>query len=111
MLTGRLPYGAEVAKARTRAQQRRLRYASALDDNREIPAWIDEVLKKALQPDPCRRYDELSEFIHDLRHPAKTFVSPTFTPLIERNPLLFWKATSLVFAIIILLLLISRHLK
>ncbi|MDX1801442.1 MAG: bifunctional protein-serine/threonine kinase/phosphatase, partial [Marinobacter sp.] len=44
MLTGRLPYGAEVAKARTRSTQRRLTYQSALSDDREIPAWVDDVL-------------------------------------------------------------------
>ena len=69
MLTGRLPYGAQVAKARTQSQQRKLRYDSALDDNREIPAWIDGVLKKAVHPDPYKRYEELSEFVFDLRHP------------------------------------------
>ena len=37
MLTGKLPYGSQVAKARTKSQQRKLRYNSALDDNREIP--------------------------------------------------------------------------
>ena len=56
MLTGQLPYGAQVAKTRTKSQQRRLRYNSALDDNREIPAWIDSVLKKATHPDPYKRY-------------------------------------------------------
>jgi serine/threonine protein phosphatase PrpC/predicted Ser/Thr protein kinase len=111
MLTGRLPYGAQIAKARTRSQQRRLAYASALDDNREIPPWIDEVLKKALQPDPLKRFEELSEFVHNLRRPAKSFVSPTFTPLIERNPLLFWKAGTFILAIAVVLLLITRHLK
>ena len=37
MLTGKLPYGAQAAKARTKSQYRKLRYNSALDDNREIP--------------------------------------------------------------------------
>ena len=52
MLTGRLPYGARMATARTRAQQRSAPYASALDDEREIPAWIDGTLRKAVHPDP-----------------------------------------------------------
>ena len=34
MLTGKLPYGAQIAKTRTRSQLRRLRYSSALDDDR-----------------------------------------------------------------------------
>src|SRR6266704_2438213 len=82
MLTGRLPYGAQVAKVRTRSEQRRLRYGSALDDNREIPAWIDEVLKKAVNPDPFKRYDELSEFVFDLRHANKNLLSSSPAPLI-----------------------------
>jgi serine/threonine protein phosphatase PrpC/ribosomal protein L39E len=105
MLTGRLPYGAQIAKARTRSEQRKLRYASALDDNREIPAWIDAVLKKAVHPDPHQRYDELSEFVFDLRHPNKTLLGSASAPLIERNPLLFWKALSLILMLVVLLLL------
>ena len=54
MLTGRLPYGAKMARTRTRSQQRKLKYGTALDDNREIPAWIDGVLKKAVHPDPVQ---------------------------------------------------------
>src|SRR5215475_9018973 len=105
MLTGRLPYGAQIAKARTRAEQRKLRYASALDDNREIPAWIDVVLKKAVQADPRQRYDELSEFVFDLRHPNKALMGPSSAPLIERNPLLFWQALSLILVLAVLGLL------
>jgi len=105
MLTGRLPYGAQIAQARTKSQQRRLKYTSALDDNREIPAWIDEVLKKAVNPDPFRRYDELSEFVFDLRHPNKNLTGSASAPLIERNPLLFWKGLALIQTLLILLLL------
>jgi serine/threonine protein kinase len=52
MLSGRLPFGAEVPKARTRRAQRQLKYQSVLDDEREIPAWIDEVLRRPTHPDP-----------------------------------------------------------
>jgi serine/threonine protein kinase len=115
MLTGRLPYGAQVAKTRTKAQQRKLRYKSALDDNREIPAWIDGALKKALHPDPYQRYDELSEFMFDLRHPNRKFIKSTATPLIERDPLLFWKCLSAVLfgfvlaAVALLLIQLAKH--
>src|SRR5258708_38584473 len=107
MLTGRLTYGAEVAKATTKSQQRKLRFISARDDNREIPAWIDGMLRKAVHPDPYKRYDELSEFVFDLRHPNKNVLSPSTVPLIERNPSLFWKGLSAVLAVVILLLLIK----
>ncbi len=111
MLTGRLPYGAQAAKTRTKSQQRKLRYKSVLDDNREIPAWIDGALKKVLHPDPYQRYDELSEFMFDLRHPNKNFIKSSSRPLIERDPLLFWKCLSAVlfiFTLIVSFLLLSE---
>ena len=111
MLTGRLPYGAEVAKSRTKSAQRNLRYDSVLHDDREIPAWIDGVLKKALNPDPAKRYEELSEFVYDLRHPNKAFLGKTRPPLIERNPLAFWKGVSLVLATLIAVIAVKAAFK
>ncbi len=109
MLTGRLPYGAEIAKARTKSQQRKLRYDTALDDSREIPAWIDEVLKRALHLDPHKRYEELSEFTYNLRNPSKNDLGAGAVPLIERNPLLFWKCLSLALTCMVLLLLFNQY--
>ncbi|MES2626601.1 MAG: bifunctional protein-serine/threonine kinase/phosphatase [Pseudomonadota bacterium] len=105
MLTGQLPYGAEVAKSRTKTAQGKLRYQSALAEDREIPAWIDDVLRKALHPQPFKRYDELSEFTHDLRKPNQEFLNKTRPPLIERNPVGFWKGVSLILALVIVALL------
>jgi serine/threonine protein kinase len=107
MLTGRLPYGAQVAKARSRSAQAKLIYDSVLDEQREIPAWIDMVLKKAVHPDPAKRYEELSEYVYDLRHPNKAFLSKTRAPLIERSPLAFWKGVSFVLAVIVVALLVA----
>jgi serine/threonine protein kinase len=111
MLTGRLPYGAAVARTKTRSQQRKLVYASAVDDGSETPAWIDEVLRQALHPDPLKRYAELSEFVHELRHPSRAHLNPVPTPLIERNPLLFWKGLSALLALIVLALLHALHVR
>ena len=105
MLTRRLPYGAEVAKSRTKSAQNKLRYDSVLDDDLEIPAWIDGVLRKAVQPDPCKRYAELSEYVFDLRHPNNEFLNKTRPPLMERNPLEFWKSVSFILAVIVILLI------
>jgi len=105
MLSGRLPYGTEVAKSRTKAAQRKLYYHSVLDDEREIPAWIDDTLRKALHPNPYKRYDELSEFLYDLRQPNKAFINKTRPPLMERNPLLFWKSVSFILSLVIIFLL------
>ncbi|GAA5315453.1 MAG: bifunctional protein-serine/threonine kinase/phosphatase [Candidatus Pelagadaptatus aseana] len=108
MLSGRLPYGAEVARATTRAQQWRLKYQSVLDAERDTPAWIDYSLKKALNPDPNKRYEALSEFIYDLRHPNKAFVNQARAPLLERNPVAFWQGVSLMLSMIIAALLYWR---
>ena len=105
MLTGRLPYGTRVAQTRTRGQQRKLVYASARDANRDIPVWIDGALKKAVHPDPHKRYEALSDFIFDLRHPKDEFLRASAAPLLERNPLLFWQGLSFVLACVILGLL------
>ena len=109
MLTGKLPYGAQIARARTRSQFKKLKYRSALDDNNEIPAWIDGALRRAVHPDPYKRYESLSEYTFDLRHPNAKYLNASLTPLVERNPLLFWKAATVILAIIVLALLASQH--
>jgi serine/threonine protein phosphatase PrpC len=109
MLTGRLPYGTDVAKARTKSQQRKLRYRSALDDARDIPAWIDGTLRKAVDPDPDRRYAELSEFVFDLRHPNRKFIEAAPAPLMERNPVLFWNGLAAILLLVVLILLLRDY--
>ena len=108
MLTGRLPYGAQVAKTRTRAAQRNLQYDSALDEHRAIPAWVDGVLAKAVHPDPQARYQELSEFTYALRHPHASIDQHARQPLLQRNPLAFWKSLCLVLALAVVALLALR---
>ncbi len=105
MLSGKLPYGTQVARTRTKAAQRKLNYASVLDEKREIPAWIDDAISKSVHPDPHKRYQEITEFLFDLRQPNKAFLNKTRPPIIERNPVGFWKGTSLILAGIILFLL------
>jgi serine/threonine protein kinase len=109
MLTGKLPYGAQVARARTKSQQRKLKYQTALDDSREIPVWIDGAIARAVQPDPYKRYEEMSEFVFDLRNPSARYLDTRVTPLIERNPLLFWKMLTLILAGIVVFLIAHYH--
>ncbi len=109
MLTGKLPYGAQVARAKTKSQFRKLTYDSALDDGRGIPVWIDETLRRAVHPDPNKRHEALSEFTFDLRHPNARYLNASPTPLIERDPLLFWKGLSAILAGIIVVLLAIQH--
>jgi serine/threonine protein kinase len=108
MLSGRLPYGAAAALVRTRAALRRLEYDSLLDEQRDIPRWVDAALRKAVRPEPLERYEALSEFVHDLRHPNAELLRSA--PLIERNPVTFWKCVSalLLAALLVLLFIQSR---
>lgn len=98
MLTGRLPYGTRVATARSKLDHLRLRYTSVLNYNPELPAWIDEPLRKALHPDPNKRYEALSELVFDLRRPRHAYAMRPRAPLIERNPVLFWQGTAALLA-------------
>jgi serine/threonine protein phosphatase PrpC len=104
MLSGKLPYGAQVAKSRTKAAQRKLVYQLVLNEEREIPVWIDDAIRKAVEPDPIARYEELSEFVFDLHHPNKDFLNKTRPPLIERNPVIFWKSVSFVLLLAVIVL-------
>jgi len=108
MLTGKLPYGTRVPRCRTRAAQRKLGYVSARDEKRLIPAWVDEAIRKAVHPDPARRYGELSEFVYDLQHPNQAFLNKARPPLMERNPVMFWKVVSLFLAVALIVVL-YRH--
>lgn len=105
MLTGKLPYGAEAAKCKTKTQQLALRYNSLAFEHPEIPGWIDAALKKAVHPNPDQRYDDLPEFLFDLRHPNQAFLTKTRQPLIERNPVLFWKSLALFWFLCTLVLI------
>ena len=108
MLTGRLPYGAHAARVRSPAEQRALTYRSARTPTSGVPDWVDGALRKALHPDPTRRYDALSEFMHDLRVPNAEFRLARDAALLERNPMLFWQLLSVLLAAIIVLLLALR---
>ena len=55
------------------------------------------ILLRAIETDPERRYQNLSEMTFALNHPAQ--VAPYHhkdAPLLERNPLLFYKLLCLV---------------
>lgn len=95
LVTGRLPHG-ESDKPRP---ANKLRYTPATEHNEKIPLWVDAALKKATHPNPARRYSTLSEFVYDLGHPNKELINHEGKPLIERDPLLFWRG----FAILMLL--------
>lgn len=104
MLSGHFPYGVEVARTSTKNAQKKLKYTSLYFYNQDIPIWVDEALRKAVHVDPNERYEELSEFLYDLRHPNREFLKKSRPPLIERHPVAIWKSISFVLLVIIFIM-------
>nr|WP_255697461.1 bifunctional protein-serine/threonine kinase/phosphatase [Sinirhodobacter sp. WL0062] len=104
MLTGYLPYGAQVSRIRTPRDRMRLSYRRAQDDAHPMPEWLDEALARAVHPDPAKRHDALSEFTANLRAPSVSYIAKHQRPLLERNPERFWKATSALLAVLCIVL-------
>lgn len=105
MLKGQLPYGDEVARCTNRSAQLKLKYRSVLDDKRDLPLWLDVVLKKAVHVQPHLRYQTLSEFVYDLRHPTEKMLNQAKGPLLERNPVAFWQGVSTILFLTVIYLL------
>ena len=102
MLTGQLPYGLQVTRLRSPADTRKLRYVPVRHLRPDLPDWLDVVLQKALHPDPAKRQEAVSEFMHDLHFPSHGLQHRRAVPLIERNPVVFWQTTTAVLALAVL---------
>lgn len=96
MFTGQLPYGLAASRVRTPQDLRRLRYIPLRHLRPELPAWLDAVLAKALNPRPAKRQEAVSEFLYDLKNPGPAFRRVQRMPLAERDPVLFWKCVALL---------------
>lgn len=102
MFTGKLPYG-DIAPEQ--AARKKFTYTPARLHNPEIPDWVDAALEKATHPHPNRRYELESEFVADLTRPNQSLLNEGRSrPLLERNPLGFWKGLSLIQLAVILAL-------
>lgn len=106
MLTGKLPYG-EISPER--AAKKKFNYTPARQYSPQVPDWMDACLQKAVHPNPEKRYSLLSEFLTDFSKPNQALLDKTtLQPLLERNPLAFWKGLAFVQFLAILGLLILR---
>ncbi len=105
MFTGKLPYG-EVTPER--ASRKKFIYTPATCYNPGVPEWVDAALRKAVHPNPEKRYSLLSELVADLTHPNEALVAATeFQPLAERNPIAFWRLIAAIEFLILLTIAIS----
>lgn len=104
MLTGQLPYGLQVVRLRSPTELKQLRYVPVRHLRPGLPAWLDGVLQKALQPEASKRQEAVSEFLYDLQSPGAQFQRLRAPPLVERNPVRFWQAVSCLLGLAVLVL-------
>lgn len=107
MLTGKLPYARGFATAR---DTKRRTYIDARTLRDDIPLWVDAALAKAVAKLPSERTDALSALVEDLKRPNPSLLHERTRPLVERNPVAFWKGLSvtLTLAVVFLLFLLAR---
>ena len=110
LLTGEHPYGDKFAKCKKLADYTQLKYRPSYHFNPDIPLWFDSALEKAVKVSPEDRYEAHSKFLEDLRKPNPDFAEKHRTPIMQRNPVLFWKSVSGILAgiVVSLLLLLAR---
>ncbi len=105
LLTGEHPYGPKFSKCKRLIDFNHLTYRPAYHPNPDIPLWMDSALKKAVEVNPTDRYEAHSKFMVDLGTPNPDFHEQHRSPLLERNPILFWKSLSGLLALLVIILL------
>jgi serine/threonine protein kinase len=106
LLNGALPFGQDMPEKLNATRLQKLVYVPSVYCNEMVPIWMDGALRKATAINPQHRYDTLSEFLYDLRTPNPLFLKgDQFVPLVQRNPIVFWKTLSVLLLISNLVLL------
>lgn len=108
MLTGKLPYGEKIESCNSLNDYSKLKYSPSYHHNPLVPIWMDGAIKRAVQVDSRTRYEVISEFVFDLSHPNSMYADESALPLVERNPLLFWKSVSGVLLVSLMVSLAYR---
>ena len=70
-----------------------------------FPAWIDGALEGRCIRIRTSATRSCRNIVFDLRRPNPRYLNPTPTPLIERNPLLFWQCLAAILGCAVLILL------
>ena len=102
LLTGQLPYGRGFSNRR---DLNKLSYIPATTVNENVPGWIDAALARAVHKSPAQRTEALSALVEDLRRPNADYQTPRSQPLLERNPVAFWRSCAIALGILSLGLL------
>ncbi|SEG27455.1 bifunctional protein-serine/threonine kinase/phosphatase [Vibrio hangzhouensis] len=108
MLSGELPYTEFTATTLDKARHQKWCYQPLKLKREDIPTWLDLALKKGCHPNPKYRYRVLSEFVADISKPNQSLLKEhVSSPLIEKNPVLFWKGATMFFVLVAIVELIA----
>ncbi|MBV2133068.1 bifunctional protein-serine/threonine kinase/phosphatase [Pseudomonas sp. MAP12] len=102
LLTGHFPYGEVEAfqQPPNRAPTPASRYRP------DLPAWLDESLQKALANNPAQRFETSEEWLLALDQGERRAQDLPARPLLEREPLKFWRGLALLSLLVNLALLV-----
>lgn len=100
LLTGHYPYGEVEAFQRPRFGQP----PPASRYRPDVPAWLDEMLNRAVAATPAQRFETAEEWLLALENGERQSLNHHPRPLLEREPLLVWRTVALVSLLVNLLL-------
>lgn len=106
IFTGKLPYGDKIEECQTAFEYDRLRYICATEANPIIPMWFDRTLERGVSFDLEQRYDNIPEFIKDLKKPNPTYLLDDPKVTKNKSQVLFWQLLS-GFWILMLVLVVA----
>lgn len=106
IFSGKLPYGDKIEECQTAFEYDRLRYISATEANPIIPMWFDRTLERGVSFDLEQRYDNIPEFIKDLKTPNPTYLLDDPKVTKNKSQVLFWQLLS-GFWIVMLVLVVA----
>ncbi|PTU73465.1 bifunctional protein-serine/threonine kinase/phosphatase [Pseudomonas mangrovi] len=102
LLTGHYPYGEIEAFQHPR-------FGTPVPASRyrpDLPAWIDELMTRAISADPRQRFETAEEWLLVLERGERQSLSVRAKPLLEREPVKVWRTLALVSLLGNLLLLL-----
>ena len=103
LLTGHYPYGEIEAFQHPR-------FGIPVPASRyrpDLPAWIDELLSRAVSADPRQRFETAEEWLLVLERGERQSLSVRPRPLLEREPVKVWRTLALISLLGNLLLLLA----
>ncbi|RTR37966.1 bifunctional protein-serine/threonine kinase/phosphatase [Shewanella canadensis] len=106
LFCGKLPYGEKIEECQTAFEYDRLRYIPANEVNPVIPMWFDRTLQRGVAFDLEERYENIDEFLTDLRHPNPIYLRDDPKVTKNKSQVLFWQLLS-GFWILMLILVIA----